>query len=92
MTGKFYNHQTKFTYLEHLWKVEKIRTIEGLIKAIKKAEKDGILVVKRNVNKSDETYEKNIRWYMGCLQREGKIKGFCGPVGRPKKNTKIKKK
>ena len=84
MTGKFFRHQTKFEYLTHLWKKEKVRTIPALIKAIKKAEKEGILVVKRNKSKPDAVYEKNIRWYMGELERTGKIKGFLGPVGRPK--------
>ena len=88
MTGKFFRHTTRYDFLAHLWKIEKVRTVPELIKRVKQAEEEGTLVIKRAKNKTDDVYEKNIRWYMGKLERDGKIKGFLGPVGRPSKNKK----
>ena len=91
MTGKFFRHQTREEFLIGLWNKRDIRTMRRLVREVKKAEKSGTLVVKRDKDKPYESYEKNIRWYMGKLQRERKIKGFLGPVGRPSLESKKKK-
>ena len=85
MSGNFVNFQTKYTYLTYLWNKKKIKDMKKLIKRVKDAEKKGILVVKRDPVKSDEAYAKNISWYLGQLERDRKINGFLGAVGRPPK-------
>ena len=82
--GAFVNKVTRFKFLADEYNSGKT-SIKELIKSVKKAEKKGVLVVKGNQNKTDETYEKNISWYLGELERDGKIKGYLKAVGRPRK-------
>lgn len=82
--GKFINKKTKFEFLAEAWN-SGVTDMDALVNLVQKGEEQGVLVVKGNQAKSKETYEKNISWYLGELERDGKIKGFLKAVGRPKK-------
>lgn len=81
--GYFIKHKNRYDFLEYLFNKRKIKTLETLIKHVIRAEKEGVLVVKGNVEKQYSDYVKNVRWYMGELERSGRITGFLKRVGRP---------
>lgn len=64
-----------------------ITDLDEIIDMVINAEECGILFVKKNKSQDRSSYSKNIRWYMGRLERDKKIKGFTGVVGRPKGST-----
>jgi hypothetical protein len=88
MTGHYYMKRTKFGFLASLWNERSITDMKKLISEVKKAERIGILCVKRAKNKPMESYERNVRWYLCELERRGIISGFSQAVGRPKKVKK----
>lgn len=61
-----------------------IKDFDFIVKLVLLAEKLEIIYVKKRRNVAQSSLHKNVRWYMGKLEREGKIKGFTGVVGRPK--------
>jgi len=63
---------------------EPVRDFSLIVDLVKEAEKQGILYKKHTKSMKLSSYYKNLRWYMGRLERKGKIKGFTGVVGRPK--------
>ena len=61
-----------------------ITDFKSLVELVIEAERCGILYQKSNKSIQHTSYLKNVRWYLGKLEREGKIKGFTSVVGRPK--------
>ena len=87
-------------HLERLMAIEKAynkkatkKLYSDLVNLVIHAEKLKILYVKKGKKDSVSSYHKNVRWYLGKLQRNKKIEGFTGVVGRPigskKKNYDI---
>ncbi len=85
--AKLIRFKSRNEFLIHIYNKKKITKLDDIIKEVIHAEKIGTLVVKGNVNKSYETYVKNVRWYMGELERSGQIKGFLTKIGRPAKQA-----
>lgn len=61
-----------------------ITNFDKIVDIVIAAEDKGILYKKSTKSSERSSYHKNVRWYMGQLERTGKIKGFTGVVGRPK--------
>jgi len=65
-----------------------VTSIKRIITKVKAAEKKGVLIVKSTNEKNDSFYERNVKWYLGQLNRKGLISGYTSVVGRPAKARK----
>jgi len=86
-TKKVVKKTTRYDLIAELYN-SGVTSIKRIITKIKAAEKKGSLIVKSKNEKNDSFYERNVKWYLGQLNRKGLISGYTSIIGRPVKAKK----